>query len=116
VFPREKILFDRIYVQQPAVAKDQFEVYFKFAKNVVEEIIEATAYRHGNHCILQADQKDLISTHNPNLVSISLIHNLIVSRVRISPYLVGREAPVPSQQLLQISLTIPDDETRKIAS
>jgi hypothetical protein len=59
VFPREKILFDRIYVQQPAVSKDQFEVYFKFAKNVVEEIIEATPYRHGNHCVLQADQKDL---------------------------------------------------------
>jgi hypothetical protein len=96
-------------------SKDQYNVYFKFAENVVEEITGATAFRHGNHRVLQADQKDLISTSNPNLVSISLLHNLIVSRVRMSPNPIEREAPVPSQRLLLISLT-PQDETRKIAS
>jgi hypothetical protein len=97
-------------------SKDQFDVYFKSAKNVVEEITGATAYRHGKHRILQAHQTDLISTHNPNLVSIALLHNLIVSRMKASPDLVEREAPVPSQQLLPVSLTLQQDETRKIAS
>jgi hypothetical protein len=95
--------------------QNQFDVFFKFAENVVEDITGATAYRHGKCGVLQADQTDRLSTRNPNLVSIASLHNLIVSKMRTSPDPVEREAPVPSQQLLRISLT-PQNETNKIAS
>jgi hypothetical protein len=99
------MLFGWIYLQPLSGSKDPPDVYFKFAESVVEEITGATAYRHRKHLVLKAHQTDLISTHIPNRVSIASFHNLIVSRMKTSLDRVKREAPVPSPQLLRISLT-----------
>ena len=87
-------------------ATNKYDIFFSIAEKFVEEISGAESYRR--------NEKNYITSDNVHLTSISALHKAIIERMKQHEDKFVREAPTPSQTLLQISLC-PQYESRLVS-
>jgi hypothetical protein len=78
-------------------SKEKFSIYYKVAAEVIESVSGASANRHGTNTVLSSEHASLVSTR--------ALHQKIVDTLRASNLSDERDAPVPSPQMLAISLS-----------
>ena len=87
-------------------AKEKYTIFFDEAQKVIEQISGVDAYRHG--------EKNYLTSENSDLTSIPALYTKIVSSIKNSSDFSVKNAPLPSESLLRVSLC-PQYESREVS-